>query len=191
MFSDECKLDFQGLVHKDVLSESCAGVRVVWWKLIFCASGPTRPKQHQGPQTHGAKRAPGSNDNVKFTEIIISSLICKLSILSLLWQLFKISRDDKKFSQKFPCLECAWIHVKPPTFTFSKSQVPKQDYFVCDKIEYLFSNFRFLLSWRNLSGSFTVFWNNRQLIGSCLNSLGICFWEGYHHYCPRTDRMWR
>ena len=52
---------------------------------------------------------------------------------------------------------------------------------MCGEIEYLFVNFRFLLSWRNLSINFTVFWNNRQLIGSCLYSLGICFWEGYHH----------
>ena len=58
--------------------------------------------------------------------------------------------------------ECILIHLKPLTFTFSKFQVPKQDYFVCDEIGYLFSNIRFLLSWRNLSGNFTVFWNNRQ-----------------------------
>ena len=49
-----------------------------------------------------------------------------------------------------------------------------QNNFLCDKIGYLFFNFRFLLSWRNVSGNFTVFWNNRQFIGSC-------FWEGYHH----------
>ena len=46
-----------------------------------------------------------------------------------------------------------------------------QNNFLCDKIGYLFFNFRFLLSWRNLSGNFTVFSNNRQLIGSCLYSL--------------------
>ena len=28
---------------------------------------------------------------------------------------------------------------------------------MCDKIGYLFVNFRFLLSWRNLSGNFKVF----------------------------------
>ena len=44
------------------------------------------------------------------------------------------------------------------------------------KLDIYFFNFRYMLSWRNLSGNFTVFSNNRQLIGSCLYSL-ILVWD--------------
>ena len=93
------------------------------------------------------------------------------------------------FLQKFPCSECTWIHSKPPTFTFSKFRVQNRTIFVCDKIEYLFVNFRFLLSRRNLSGNFTVFWNNRQLIGSCLYSLVLARDLFFRRLSPLVDRV--
>ena len=100
------------------------------------------------------------------TDSVLKLRICLNSYLGT-------DRMIVSFFQKFP----GYI-----SFPFSKYQVPKQDYFLCNKIGYLFFFiFRFLLSWRNVSGNFTVFSNNRQLIGSCSYSLGICFWEGHHH----------
>ena len=73
------------------------------------------------------------------------------------------------FFLKFPCFGYIpgyiWNHSLSPNSKFQNRTI------FLIKLDNFFSNFRFLLSWRNLSGNFTVFWNNRQLIGSCLYSL--------------------
>ena len=66
-------------------------------------------------------------------------------------------QDNRRLIDRSLNRTCSAGPESSRVFTFSKFQVPKQDYFVCEKIEYLFSIFRFLLSWRNLSGKFTVF----------------------------------
>ena len=96
---------------------------------------------------------------------------------------FKLTFRDRmiiSFFLKFPCLECSWIHLKP--FTFFKFHVSKL-YSVLMKhwhwqhieMSESYAEAKTVLdnakssAWRFFK--FLVFWNNRQLIGSCLYSL--------------------
>ena len=87
---------------------------------------------------------------------------------------FKLTFRDRMIISvflKFPCLECTWIHLKPFTFTFFKFHLSRLltiliKHWHWQHIE--MSDRYVRISWRE---NFTVFWNNRRLIGSCLYSL--------------------
>ena len=65
--------------------------------------------------------------------------------------------DDCLLFPKVPLLIMYMDTLETTYFHLLQISSSKTGLFLCDEIEYLFVNFRHLLSWRNSSGHFTVF----------------------------------